>query len=124
MRNEVERFEAEAVGPVVPPDDRPRAQDLKPSDASFPCPGQRPGDCRVADWLTSAARAGQVYAYLDALADDRRRSDEWNDLGCALGWAGEWPDAAEAFRKAMNGATDQQRQRAEANLAIANKDEA
>jgi hypothetical protein len=119
MKNEVERFEAEAaIGPIVPPNSA-GAGDLEPSLATFPCPGSRTGACDRAKWLTSPARAGHVYAYLDALAEGRRGPDDWNDLGCALGWAQAWAEAAKAFQAAKAGANEQQRKRAEANLEIA-----
>src|SRR4051794_37398158 len=120
MLNEVERFLQTALaGPIISPP-REGAEDLNASDGSFPCPADGSTSCKTAEWLTSRKRAGYVFGYLDSLA--RRNSDRENDLGCALGWAGDWASAAAAFAEAKRKAKNkEQTERANANLAIAER---
>ncbi|HEV7806330.1 MAG TPA: hypothetical protein VGO80_10950 [Solirubrobacteraceae bacterium] len=122
MKDEVERFlDAALFGPVVPPQTPARAKDLEPSDDTFPCPNEPAKRCATKEWLKSRRRAGFVYGYLDALAE--RGSDQENDLGCALGWADDWIAATAAFASAKDKAkTDKQRQRADNNRRVAERD--
>ena len=120
--NEIERFEQAALAEPVLEPDPPQARELKPSEGTFPCPGDRAEECTTATWLTSRKRAGQVAAYLDAVAPDERSADQSNDLGCALAWHGEWTEAIAAFTEAEKKAKgDKERKRVADNLAIARR---
>lgn len=120
MKNEIERIEEAAFGgPIATPD--AHVQELEPSEGVFPCPEGDDDDCKTADWLKSRERAGLVFLYLDTIAPEKRTSDQENDLGIALAWEEDWEGAAQAFKEAMNKASDAERQRVAQNLRVAER---
>ena len=123
MKNEIERIEQDAVGPVVgPPDDTPAQLEPSPDD-EVPCPGDRTKQCKVKALLTSRERAGHVFLHLDRLGAAKRDTHQENDLGCALGWLGDWEKARDAFRSAKDKADKdaKARKRAKKNLEVAER---
>lgn len=124
MKNEIELIEDVAfAGPGTKPDDPPNVKELERSEAEFPCPQRDGDDCKTADWLNGRERAGLVFLYLDSVAPEKRTSDQENDLGIALAWAGDWEGAATAFAAASKRGSRAARKRAAENAKVAERSE-